>query len=92
LVDLSLDAIHLQRNFSGEDDMRPQLRTARAVAHLGQAAIDRPILHRPASSFLFAARFGPLAMHVHQPYRTSPLMQIAYILRAEKEAIAQVRL
>ena len=56
------------------------------------SGINVPILDRRPPALPFAARLGQFSVHVHQPRRARPLMQVVHILRAEKESVAQLRL
>ena len=63
-----------------------------AMPNLGETLVNCAVFNRGMPALLFAAGFGQFAVHVHQPTRTSALMQIVNILRAEKESIAELPL
>ena len=88
---LPLNPIHLQRNLTEENNMRPQPRSACATSHLVQTLVNAVILNRRPSALIFTARLGQLPVHVNQPLRAGALVQVVHILRAEKETVAQLQ-
>ena len=90
LPNLFLNALHLQRNLAEEDNVRAQPAAAHAAAHLAQRAIDCMILNRRVAAVPLAMRLAQFAVHVEQPPRAGPLVQIVHILCAEKEARAEL--
>ena len=63
---------------------------AGAAANLIKAAIDGAILNRRPAAIALAMRLAEFAVHVHKPLRAGPLVQVVHILRAEKEAVAEL--
>ena len=57
------------------------------MPYLVQATVDSMILYWRPSAVSLAMRLQQLAVHMHQPFRARPLMQVIDILRTEKESI-----
>src|SRR6266702_2697126 len=70
------DLLHLQGILSKEDNVRTQARSATASAYLIERLIDMPVNPRRGTAALFAPRLGQLTMHMDQPLRSGPLMEI----------------
>ncbi len=91
LLNLPLNAAHLERHLAEEDDVGAQARAAGAAAHLVEAAIDGAIFDRRPAALGLAVRLVQFAVHVHHASGAGALVQVVDILRAEKEAVAQLR-
>jgi hypothetical protein len=55
LIDLTLDAVHVEWNFSEEDDVRAQESAAGAATNVGDDAVDGVVFYGWAAATVFAA-------------------------------------
>jgi hypothetical protein len=89
-VNLLLDAIHLERNFTEENDVGAEARAAGAARDFIEGAIDGVIFNGWTATFGLAAGLGEFAVHVDEVAGAGALVEIIYILGAEEEAVTKV--
>ncbi len=90
LIDLALDAIHAEWDFSEEDDVRAEKSAAGAATNVGEDAVDGMVFYGWAAATVFAAGLGEFSVHMEEANGAGALVQVVNVLRAEEEAVAEL--